>query len=243
MHFETRYLPVGDTGLSVEFENEISPEVNQKVRNLYLVIDKERPYGVVETIPSYRSLLVVYDPGAITLEGLIDKLKAMEKRVTKMNLPPPKVTEVPVLYGGDKGPDLDFVAEHNGLSREKVIELHSSVNYLIYMIGFVPGFPYLGGMPEEIAAPRLEKPRLRIPAGSVGIAEKQTGIYPLESPGGWRLIGQTPLRLYDPARSKPILFRVGDYIRFRPVVEDEYKWIAEKVARGEYDTKRWELYG
>lgn len=241
MPVETRYLPVGDTGLMVEFGSEISLEVNQKVRYMSLALEENPPQGVREIIPAYCSLLVHYEPDVIAADKLITGLKDIESRLTEMEFPSPAVTEIPVLYGGEQGPDLQFVAEHNGLTPEKVIALHSSVNYLIYMIGFAPGFPYLGGMPEGIATPRLKKPRLNIPAGSVGIAGKQTGIYPLESPGGWRLIGQTPVKLYNPGGKDPILLKAGDFVRFKPVGEEEYTNVVNEIVAGSYEVKRWEL--
>ena len=135
---------------------------------------------------------------------------------------------IPVCYDGEFAPDMEDVCAHTGLQREQVIRLHTSRDYLIYMLGFLPGFPYLGGMDERIEAPRLETPRTLIPAGAVGIGGKQTGIYPLASPGGWRLIGRTPIKVYDPDREEPILYKSGDYIRFYPITEEEYKDIAQK---------------
>lgn len=241
MYTEARYLPAGDTGLTVEFGNQISREVNEKVRNLAVALERDPVEGIIETIPTYCSLFILYDPGKTSLGKLISAIKGMESRLEKMDLPRPVVTEIPVLYGGDWGPDLEYVARYNGLTLEEVVKIHSSVNYLIYMLGFAPGFPYLGGMPEKIATPRLKKPRVCIPAGSVGIADRQTGIYPLESPAGWQLIGRTPVRLYDPDRETPILLKAGDYIRFRPINREEYNSIAKEVNSGRYYVKRWEL--
>lgn len=145
-----------------------------------------------------------------------------------------KVYEIPVCYGGEYGPDIENIAEHAGLSVEEVIKIHSSRDYLIYMLGFLPGFCYLGGLDERIHTPRLANPRIKINAGSVGIGGSQTGIYPLDSPGGWQLMGMTPVKTYDPDREIPILVEAGDYIRFVPIDEDEYKRIRELVERGEY---------
>ena len=133
-----------------------------------------------------------------------------------------RTVEIPVCYGGDYGPDLEFVAQHNSLTEEKVVAIHSAADYLVYMIGFAPGFPYLGGMSEQIAAPRRESPRLQIPAGSVGIAGAQTGVYPIETPGGWQLIGRTPLELFRPTEDPPTRLRAGDIVRFRPITSEEF---------------------
>ena len=146
-----------------------------------------------------------------------------------------RVFEIPVCYGGEYGPDIENIAKHAGLTEEEVIEIHSSKDYLIYMLGFLPGFSYLGGLDERIHTPRLANPRIRIPAGSVGIGGSQTGIYPLDSPGGWQLLGMTPVKTYDPEREDPILFEAGNYIRFVPVSEEEYKQIKEQVENGTYE--------
>jgi KipI family sensor histidine kinase inhibitor len=148
------------------------------------------------------------------------------------------VVEIPVVYGGEYGPDLDFIISHTGLSRDEVIRRHSAPEYLIYMIGFVPGFTYLGGMPKELATPRLATPRQLIPGGSVGIAGEQTGIYPLDSPGGWQLMGRTPLNVFDAGRREPFLLAAGQYLKFVPIGEDEYRRVAEAVAAGGYEPKR-----
>lgn len=160
-------------------------------------------------------------------------------------MPPSNVLEIPVLYGGEYGPDLEFVAKHAGKTAEEVIQIHTSTEYLIYMLGFTPGFAYLGGMDESIATPRLKQPRVKIPAGSVGIAGSQTGVYPIDSPGGWQLIGQTPVRMYDPTRQEPILVKAGDYVRFCAITPFEFKAIQEQIEAGvyipNYHTKRGEM--
>lgn len=168
------------------------------------------------------------------MNTLQTKLAELENNLDKVEIPQPRIIEIPTLYGGDYGPDLPYVAEHNGITTEDVIKIHCSVDYLIYMLGFTPGFPYLGGMSEKIAAPRLSVPRTKIPAGSVGIAGKQTGIYPIESPGGWQLIGRTPLKLYDPKRQPPIVLQAGDYIRFVPISIDKYNEISELILQDSY---------
>ena len=154
--------------------------------------------------------------------------------LSSIPIPPPTVIEILVLYGGEMGPDIENVAEHNHKTVEEVIKIHTSEEYLIYMIGFIAGFPYLGGMSKEIATPRLKSPRVKIEGGSVGIAGEQTGIYPVASPGGWQLIGRTPLKLYDADREKPVLLEAGQYIKFAAVTEEEYKKIEKEVEDGTY---------
>lgn len=237
MYDKARYLMSGDKGLVIEFGNEISAAVNKKVRNLYLAIQKNGIKGIQEMIPTYRSLLIQYNPIEIDIDDLIEKLQGIEKALDSIELPKPRIIEIPTAYGEAFGEDIDFVAEHNGISVEEVIRIHSSVDYLVYMLGFTPGFPYLGGMSDKIETPRLKTPRTRIPAGSVGIAGKQTGIYPIESPGGWQLIGRTPIKLYDPKREVPIILRAGDYLRFIPIDNNEYNSILSLVNNNKYEIK------
>ena len=160
-------------------------------------------------------------------DRLKQEILAFEKRSGEITIPPPELFEIPVAYGGEKGPDLGFVAQHNGLTPEDVIEIHSAGTYLIYMLGFTPGFPFLGGLSERLFTPRLETPRAVVPAGSVGIANNQTGIYPIDSPGGWQLIGKTPIKLYDPKRENPILLKAGNYLKFKKISETEYQKILQ----------------
>jgi KipI family sensor histidine kinase inhibitor len=234
MYEKVKYLIAGDRALVIEFGDSIEDQVNSKIRSLTLAIESEGIIGIIETIPTYRSLMVIYEPMIIELEELIDKLKLIEAKMDKMKLPDAKVIEIPTLYGGEYGPDIEFVADHNKISSEEVIKIHTSREYLIYMIGFTPGFPYLGGMNDKIAAPRLQVPRTKIPVGSVGIAGEQTGIYPIESPGGWQLIGRTPVKLYDPYRKDPVLLNAGDYIKFVQIDEMEYKNIEALEKEGKY---------
>jgi inhibitor of KinA len=234
MSCEARYLLAGDKALVVEFGNEISEEVNKNVRNLYVALINYKIDGIEEITPTYRSILIQYNPLIIGLDSLKGRLKELLGKLSEVAIPKPRIIEIPTLYGGESGPDLQFVAEHNEIPPDEVIQIHSSADYLIYMLGFTPGFPYLGGMSEKIAAPRLAVPRTKIPAGSVGIAGKQTGIYPIESPGGWQLIGRTPLKLYEPKRQPPIILQAGDYIRFVPVNIDKYNEISELIQQDKY---------
>jgi KipI family sensor histidine kinase inhibitor len=190
--------------------------------------------GITDLVPTYRSILVYYDPMRISYSELEAKIRALEDHSVEAIAYVPRVVEVPTVYGGGYGPDLEYVASHCGLSIEEVIRIHSGTDYLIYMMGFTPGFTYLGGMSEKIATPRLRTPRGVVPAGSVGIAEQQTGVYPTESPGGWQLIGRTPLDLFDPDRDPPVAVDTGDYLRFVPVTEGEYLDIQGRVRSGNY---------
>jgi inhibitor of KinA len=180
--------------------------------------------------------MVYFDPLAISRETLqkniakyLDELGSASAASDTA-----RIITIPVSYGGEFGPDLEFVAKHNSITEDEVVAIHTSIPYLVYMLGFAPGFPYLGGMSERIATPRLASPRVKIPAGSVGIAGKQTGIYPLESPGGWQLIGRTPLTLFDPLAKNPFVFAAGDYLQFTAIKMDEYVALKEQVASGNY---------
>jgi inhibitor of KinA len=229
---EPRFLVAGEAALVVEFGDTIDPEVNRRVRALLLAVDRAGLDGIRDLVPSYRSLLVSYDPLRTTFAALRERLAALEAHVADRPVPPPRVVEIPTAYGGAFGPDLPFVAGHNGLTEDEVVAIHAGTDYLVYMMGFSPGFTYLGGMSERIAAPRLETPRTAIPAGSVGIAQQQTGIYPVESPGGWRLIGRTPVPLFDPSRIPPVVVDAGDHLRFVPVTADEYSGIRDGIRLG-----------
>ncbi len=229
-----RYLAAGDSAVCVEFGNEISPEINKKIRAFKIAVEKEQIPGIVETVPTYRSLLVHYRPDVIGFGGLTERFESLMGSLSGIPIPPPTVIEIPVLYGGSMGPDIKNVAAHNHKTVKEVIRIHTSGEYLIYMLGFIAGFPYLGGMSKEIATPRLKNPRVKIEGGSVGIAGEQTGIYPVDSPGGWQLIGRTPLKLYDADREKPVLLEAGQYIRFRSVSQEEYERIEKEVADGTY---------
>ncbi len=217
-----RYLPAGDAALVVEFGEQIDPAINRRVHVLAYVLAQDPAPGLGEAVPTYRSLLVHYDPLRLGYDDVVRLVKDGLQRMGQVSLPPPRVVEIPTVYGGEFGPDIAFVAECNGLSVEEVIGIHSGADYPVYMIGFTPGFPYLGGVAEAIAAPRLKTPRTRVPAGSVGIAGQQTGIYPIESPGGWQIIGRTPLTLFDPHREPPALVAAGDVVRFVPISEEEF---------------------
>lgn len=232
---EIKILTAGDSSLLIEFGKEISPEINQKITATVQLMKEQHIEGVVDIIPAFCSLLINYDPRVIRYDELKSRMRDLVKMDIKAEAGRKKVYEIPVCYGGVYGPDIENIAKHAGLSVEEVIEIHSSRDYLIYMLGFLPGFTYLGGLDERIHTPRLANPRLKINAGSVGIGGSQTGIYPMDSPGGWQLMGMTPVKTYDPSREVPILVEAGDYIRFVPVSEEEYLRIKELVDKNEYE--------
>lgn len=218
-----QFLLMGDRGLLLELGDEISFEVNEKVRRMALGIRAEAIDGIVETIPTYRSLLIIYNPLILPLDELKKKLKRLEEGLQQTPFPNPKLTRIPVLYGGLYGPDLEGVANYHQISSEDVIRLHCSKPYFIYMIGFMPGFPYMGELPEALVTPRLKTPRLTVPAGSVAIAQRQTGIYSMESPGGWQILGRTPIKMFDPEKEPPALLQMGDLVQFYPITEKEFE--------------------
>lgn len=234
---EPRFLAGGDKAIFVEFGDSIDLELNRRVQHFMLAIQKARIPGVTEAVPAYRSLLVFYEPLQIDPKKLRETLYVLAQQLEESEFPKPKMIEIPTVYGGEYGPDLKFVATHNSLSTQEVVAIHSGTPYLIYMLGFMPGFPYLGGMSPKIATPRLETPRTKIPAGSVGIAGTQTGIYPIESPGGWQIIGRTPLKLFDPSLEPPTLFQIENHVTFVSITPVEFTTIKEEVARGTYFVK------
>lgn len=236
---EIKYIPAGETAILVKFGDAISEEINRLVRSFVLVLKSNENYGIgiVEFVPAYTDVLVYYDLHIFTFQEIIDLLKELVLKMDSIDLPASRLIEIPVCYGGKYGEDLNEVAQRNKLTEDEVIRIHSSSDYLIYMLGFTPGFAYLGGLDKRIATPRREQPRTIIQAGSVGIAGDQTGIYPIESPGGWQLIGRTPLRLFDPENETPFLFEAGDKLRFVPIDGDEYFRIEQLVEQRKFKLK------
>jgi inhibitor of KinA len=228
---------LGDAAIVVEFGNILHRAVHTKVLSFAAYLDKNPFPGMIEYVPAYTTVTIFYHPWVLSEGGKKEAYQAVEE-IIRLLLPAietsanhsHKTVEIPVCYGGDLGPDLSFVASHTHLSEEEVIHIHADGEYLVYMIGFAPGFPYLGGMNAAIAAPRKKTPRTLIPPGSVGIAGAQTGIYPLATPGGWQLIGRTPLSLFDPARENPCLLKAGDVVRFVPINLEEYRQRKEQTG-------------
>ena len=229
-----RLYPCGDCAVTVEFSRKIDAEAGKQALRLAGALEEQRALGLCEIIPTYRSVTVCYDPLRLSFKELKRLIARCVKTDDTMLQHTVRRYKIPVCYGGAYGEDLSFVAVHTGLSPREIVYRHISRDYLINMIGFLPGFPYLSGMDESIAVPRMENPREKIPAGAVGIGGVQTGIYPIASPGGWRLIGRTPLRLYDPKREPPVLYSAGDHIRFWPISETEFDAIARDVEAGVY---------
>ncbi len=230
-----KIVAAGDSSILIEFGSEINPEINRKITSTVQLIRAQQIEGIVDMIPAFCSLLINYDPRIITYDRIQSRMAELVKMDVKASAQKKKVFEIPVCYGGDFGPDIENIAANAGLSVEEVIKIHSSCDYLIYMLGFLPGFCYLGGLDERIHTPRLANPRVKIPAGSVGIGGSQTGIYPLDSPGGWQLMGLTPVKTYDPDRETPILLEAGDYIRFVPIDREEFDRIKALVDKNEYE--------
>jgi KipI family sensor histidine kinase inhibitor len=223
-----RFLTAGDAALVMEFGNEIREEINARVRHICDVLKKNPLDGVIEITPTFRSLLISYAPEKISFTALKGRLSEFAATFsTETESGKRRIVHIPVAYGGEFGADMAYVSEYTGLSEEEIIKIHSDTKYLIYMLGFLPGLPYLGGMDKRLNTPRLKNPRTKIPEGSVGIGGEQTGIYPLASPGGWQLIGRTPIRPYDPNRENPFLYNAGDCIKFFPISASEYEKIQE----------------
>ena len=220
--------------VSVELGDGISVEVNTRVRALEFLIQSKGVSGVVETVPSFRSLLVYYDPGQVGYEALCASLGALAERAGDAVLPPARIVEVPCCYDTELGPDLAAAAERLEMSIDELVRAHAEAEYLVYFVGFTPGLPYMAGVPERIQLPRLPTPRVKVPAGSVGLGGAQYCIYSVESPGGYWLLGRTPVRLYDPEAPEPTLLRPGDRVRMRPIDRAEYDAIAARVAARTY---------
>ena len=228
LYEQARIRLSGDRALLVEYGDGIDPVINEKVRAMTALLKKNLPAGVEAVVPAYRSLSILYEPLATNPDRLTEILHALEADSDAIQVAEPKIVPIPVCYGGGFGPDIGIVMEHTGLREDEVIAIHASVDYPIYMIGFTPGFCYLGGLDRRLQTPRRKTPRISLPAGSVGLAESQTGMYPVESPGGWQIIGRTPLRLFAPARENPFLYEAGDRIRFVPTTEAEFGRLFEK---------------
>ncbi|MFY0545402.1 5-oxoprolinase subunit PxpB [Brevibacillus sp. H7] len=238
-------LPLGDQAVLVQFGTAIQTETHERVKQLSAYLEKHPLPGMVEYIPAYTTVAVFYDAVQVyeqqkwnttageilpAFEWVCRRIREIVSHLGSSVASEGRIVEIPVCYGKEMGPDLGDVARHHGISEEEVISIHAGGEYLVYMIGFAPGFPYIGGMSPKIATPRRTSPRLKIPAGSVGIAGQQTGIYPMETPGGWQIIGRTPLKLFLPQQDPPSLLRAGDQVRFVPITLEEY--FAYEEGRG-----------
>jgi inhibitor of KinA len=232
MHTALSIYPISEKAVTIAFGDSISEALMHSINKFDQLIQEQPFPGLQTTVPAYCTLSVFFDPlqvlksklpGKTCREKVSHYLEQLNETETTTIRYESHLITIPVCYGGEMGPDLEDVAALNNLTTEEVINVHSSVTYLVHMIGFVPGFAYLGGMPETIAAPRKATPRSAIPAGSVGIAGMQTGVYPLQTPGGWQLIGQTPVKMFDPARPVPALLKAGDRVQFKSIAMDEFR--------------------
>ncbi len=228
-------VAAGDSSVLIKFKQEVNPEINRKITSLVRLVHDQQIEGIIDMTPAFCSLLINYEPRIISYRKLCKRMNDLLKMDVKSSVEKKRIYEIPVCYGGEYGPDLENMAKLANMSVQELIDIHTSSDYLIYMLGFLPGFCYLGGLDERIHTPRLANPRVKIPAGSVGIGGSSTGIYPMDSPGGWQLMGMTPVKTYDPDKETPILLHAGDYIRFIPVSEDEYKRIKELVNNNQYE--------
>lgn len=234
---KVEYIPLGEAAILIEFGKSIDLEIHRKVKALADYLDNNSFCGMIEYVAAFSSVTVFYDPlmvkvassglkqgaGQTAFEVVVAILKSLVAQLDCSTPNNPKIVEIPVCYGGEFGPDLKVVASHNQLDIDEVIHIHSSGEYLVYMIGFAPGFPYLGGLDERISTPRRQSPRTTIPARTVGIAGMQTGVYPIATPGGWQLIGRTPIELFRPKQHPPSLLQAGDLVKFKPISLKEYQ--------------------
>jgi len=222
MHFS----PLGDQAVTITLGNSIDEATHRRVRAVVARLDRDKPAGMIDRVPAFSSVTVHYNPAVVAGDAPYDhfvaSLGALLSNVEDEALPPARVVEIPVCYGDDLGPDITDVARQHNLSEADVVSIHSAAEYLVYMVGFMPGFAYLGGLDPRIATPRRSSPRKAVPAGAVGIGGQQTGVYSMVSPGGWNLIGRTPCAMFDSAREEPSLLSTGDRVRFRPISRTEF---------------------
>ncbi len=229
-----RVLPLGDSAITIEFGNVIDPRINTRVVAFAATLVAQRWKGILDIVPTYRSVTIHFDPLQWESAELIAQIQAVPQLRLRKTAPHGTLHEIPVLYGGEWGPDLEDVAAFAGITPSDAITLHASVRYRVYMLGFSPGFPYLGLVPECLAMPRLSVPRTRVPAGSIGIADRQTGMYPTATPGGWRLIGRTPMSRFRHTDTNPFSLSAGDMVTFRPIDPDEYDRLTREEAHAHH---------
>lgn len=233
-HF--RIEPLGDRAIVVHLGETIDDETFGRVRAAADRLALAPPGGVTDVVPGFATVTVHYEPrlvavrpGGLPYAAMAAELETLFESLGAASTTESRNVEIPVRYGGEHGPDLDELARRHGLAPDEVVAIHCAAEYVVHLIGFVPGFPYLAGLDERLATPRRDSPRVAVPAGSVGIGGRQTGVYPIESPGGWHLIGRTPRRLFDAGREPPALLRVGDRVRFRAVSDAEYATYAAEA--------------
>ncbi|SES03286.1 5-oxoprolinase subunit PxpB [Pedobacter rhizosphaerae] len=231
MNLITDIYALNEKSITIVFGDEISLALADRISAFNQILHTNPFPGLITTVPAYASLTVHYDPikvyrsdlkGNTCIQKVSDYIKSLKITETQNNAPRNRIT-IPVYYGGEFGPDIEVVAAHANLSTAEVIQLHSTATYLVHLIGFVPGFAYMGGLNKRLSTPRRKQPRAKVPAGAVGIAGEQTGIYPLDIPGGWQIIGQTPFKLFDPNRSVPALLKAGDEVVFQSITLDHYQ--------------------
>jgi len=214
-------IPAGDAALMAVFAEEIKPEINARVRALATALEDNAPPGIVESVVAFATLLVYYDPMLLSFEDARSIVLDLAARIDDVSEEQTRLVEIPTLFGGAYGPDIPWIAQYKGMSEEDVLKTFTDATYVVYMLGFAPGNPYLGGLPPQLAVPRLDSPRKVVPAGTVAIAN-QASIYSLNSPGGWRWLGRTPIKMFDPSRNPPCFLQAGDRVKFVPISEDEY---------------------
>lgn len=229
-----RIAPIGINYLLIEYENKIDPVINEAVTQLWQTIKSKKWQGIIAMTPTYRSLLVHFDPEVWTTSNLTENIKQVLPNTQSKLTENSRLVIIPVLYGGEHGPDLEDVAKINNLTVSEVVDIHENGEYRVYMLGFNPGYPYMGGLDSRLATARLEQPRTKVPAGSVAIGGEQTGIYSTTSPGGWRIIGHTPVPLFDSKLTNPVLLQSGDNIKFKSINQQQYNNIVKEVANGDY---------
>jgi inhibitor of KinA len=236
---EYELYPLGEDAVLIELGKDINIETHHRVQMIAGLLENNPPEWMIEYIPAFTTITIFYEPfkimkscksNQLPYTYVCQQINFLFEQFNFDKSTQQRLVEIPVCYGGELGPDLDIVASVNQLTPEEVIQIHTSGDYIVYMIGFAPGFPYIGGMSEKIAAPRKESPRLKIPERSVGIAGMQTGIYPIETPGGWQLIGRTPIRLFTPEANPPSLLRAGDKIKFTAISFEEYQALEKRTG-------------
>ncbi|MBN6203676.1 5-oxoprolinase subunit PxpB [Staphylococcus saprophyticus] len=235
------YKIINEQTIMIYFDEQIDPDTFKEVQRIEQYIKDQSNKAILEIIPSYRAIMLIIDITQSDATEIINSLDLgnvdVDAGLTSNSQS--KILHIPVYYGGDRGPDIETVAKHNQLTSEEVIKLHIENTYLIYMLGFMPGFPFLGGLNKQLHTPRREEPRTSIPAGSVGIANNQTGLYPKSSPGGWQIIGQTPIQVFDINRDPMCLYNSGDYIKFYAINEQTLNQIEEEQKSNQFDIEKW----